>query len=525
MKSGNCLARTALWAMTFGLLALPARAQELTGTGSALIDGVLSPGEWDGAAVIPITLNAPLNDGGGTVPSTLRIMNDGANLYFALEVERPSFGGSTGISLEFDNDNDGMREDGDDILGLNVGVWSPAQFYDVHRYTCPGAPAGSAGCSAFDPSQEGSGAATHSGVSAVLELSHPLNTTDDGHDVSLSAGDVVGFNVFVRLFSLDTACNYGWDCMADTTFPTAWLSYLDFAVQEAPLPPPPTVSIEDVTVVEGDTGSVEKYVVVTLSGPSSSEVTIDYATAAGTAKAGSDFRATSGTLVFAPGEIESVIAIEISGDTQRESDETFSVNLGAGSGYTPGKTSGLVTIVDDDARVPSRFKSRGATAELYVALTDLPPESSGTLFLSVSANDQGAQSEVFLAYGTQVCDSAGACDYQSGFGLIPASHFIVTNGATTLETDTSAGANPEFSRYGTAGGRIQLTWQPNGECGGSWKGTWQMRSGGIVYRQTGAGEYRCAAAQGTVAEIVVPVNSAGTVGSSHGVSSQVERAP
>jgi hypothetical protein len=46
----------------------------LSGSGTAAIDGVMSPGEWNGAASIGFPANVPSRDGGGTTPATLFIM-------------------------------------------------------------------------------------------------------------------------------------------------------------------------------------------------------------------------------------------------------------------------------------------------------------------------------------------------------------------------------------------------------------------------------------------------------------------
>ena len=56
-------------------------------------------------------------------------------------------------------------------------------------------------------------------------------------------------------------------------------------------------------------------------------VTVDYATANGTATAGSDFIAASGSLVFAPGETSKSVSVAVQGDAEVEPDETFLVNL------------------------------------------------------------------------------------------------------------------------------------------------------------------------------------------------------
>ena len=73
--------------------------------------------------------------------------------------------------------------------------------------------------------------------------------------------------------------------------------------------PPPTISISDVSVTEGDTGTVDATFAVTLSGPSGKPISIGYATADVSAIAGSDYVAVSGSLGFAPGETSTSVTV------------------------------------------------------------------------------------------------------------------------------------------------------------------------------------------------------------------------
>lgn len=83
-----------------------------------------------------------------------------------------------------------------------------------------------------------------------------------------------------------------------------------------------------------------------LGGP----VSVDYATSDGTATAGADYTATSGTLTFAPGQAQTTIQVPVVNDTTREGDETFTVTLSNPQGGTSigSLASAPVTIVDDD---------------------------------------------------------------------------------------------------------------------------------------------------------------------------------
>ena len=79
-------------------------------------------------------------------------------------------------------------------------------------------------------------------------------------------------------------------------------------------------------------------VAVTRSGDPSVAVSVDYTTNDGTATAGSDYGATSGTLNFAPGESIQVFPVTITDDSVAEGEETFSVTLDNASGGIMGQT-------------------------------------------------------------------------------------------------------------------------------------------------------------------------------------------
>ena len=105
----------------------------------------------------------------------------------------------------------------------------------------------------------------------------------------------------------------------------------------------PTVSVAGGSGTEGDEAISFS---VTLDEAASGAVTVDYATSNGTATAGSDYTATSGTLNFSAGETRKTLAVTISDDTESESDETFTVTLSNASGADLGTTSATGTIRD-----------------------------------------------------------------------------------------------------------------------------------------------------------------------------------
>jgi hypothetical protein len=118
-----------------------------------------------------------------------------------------------------------------------------------------------------------------------------------------------------------------------------------------PPPPLPTIRIHDVTVTEGNTGTVAAPFFVSLSAASTQPITVAYATGNGTATAGSDYQAASGTLTFAPGETSKTITVLVKGDRVGEPNEAFVVNLSSSTNATIGDGHGVGTIVDDEPRV------------------------------------------------------------------------------------------------------------------------------------------------------------------------------
>ncbi|WP_223574899.1 putative Ig domain-containing protein [Xanthomonas citri] len=113
----------------------------------------------------------------------------------------------------------------------------------------------------------------------------------------------------------------------------------------------PALSIDDVSVNEGSSGTTTATFTVSLSAASGQTVTVNYATADGTATAGSDYVARSGTLTFAPGVTAQGVAVTVNGDTAVEPNETFSVGLSGASNATIARATGTGTILNDDAVV------------------------------------------------------------------------------------------------------------------------------------------------------------------------------
>jgi hypothetical protein len=111
----------------------------------------------------------------------------------------------------------------------------------------------------------------------------------------------------------------------------------------------PTISVNDVSNAEGNSGTTNFDFTVTLSTASGQVVSVDYTTLGGTAVLGSDFQLASGTLTFNPGETQKQLTVLVNGDTQDEPDKTFTVELSKPVNVTYAKYDGFGTIVNDDA--------------------------------------------------------------------------------------------------------------------------------------------------------------------------------
>ena len=128
----------------------------------------------------------------------------------------------------------------------------------------------------------------------------------------------------------------------------------------------PTVSIAGGSGTEGDDDDID--FTVTLDEAASGTVTVNYATSDGSAEAGDDYTAKSGTLSFSAGETSKTISVAIEDDSENESDETFTVTLSSASGADLGTKTATGTI-------RNRY-----VAPLTASFSNVPAEHDGTAF-------------------------------------------------------------------------------------------------------------------------------------------------
>jgi hypothetical protein len=167
----------------------------------------------------------------------------------------------------------------------------------------------------------------------------------------------------------------------------------------------PSVSINDVTVTEGNTGTVNATFTVSLSAAYAQPVTVHYATADGTATAGSDCTAGSGDVIFAAGQTTKSFTIAVLGDRLGEPNESFFVNLSTADGFI-GDGQGVGTILDDEPRISINnvTVTEGNTGSV-----------NATFAVSLSAvYDQDVTVHFVTANGS----AAAGSDYTAGSGTV-----------------------------------------------------------------------------------------------------------
>jgi hypothetical protein len=128
--------------------------------------------------------------------------------------------------------------------------------------------------------------------------------------------------------------------------------------------PLPVVRISPASIIEGSSGIRQMSFTVALSTTSTQSVSVRWATSNGTATAGRDYYAASGTVTFSPGQRVASVGVRVIGDRAIEADESFVVTLSVPVRATVSTTAGRATgtIVNDDGLFRSAAFAALATA-------------------------------------------------------------------------------------------------------------------------------------------------------------------
>ncbi|HXQ73347.1 MAG TPA: Calx-beta domain-containing protein, partial [Pyrinomonadaceae bacterium] len=135
----------------------------------------------------------------------------------------------------------------------------------------------------------------------------------------------------------------------------------------------PTISINDLSINEGDSGTTSAAFTVSLSNASNQTITVNYATANNTATAGDDYITATGTITFTPGQTSQSLTVGVNGDELNEDTVSFNVNLTAPTNATITDNQAVGTIVDDDAPVLATELNSQRAVALDTVLTMRDP--------------------------------------------------------------------------------------------------------------------------------------------------------
>ncbi|MEA2439983.1 MAG: hypothetical protein QOH76_1407 [Thermoleophilaceae bacterium] len=197
----------------------------------------------------------------------------------------------------------------------------------------------------------------------------------------------------------------------------------------------PTISVSDTAVAEGDSSTRNAAFTVSLSAPISRTVTVNFATANGSASAAVDYDSGTGVLTFAPGQTSKTVNVAVNGDTSPESDETFTLNLSGPTEATIADGTGAGTILDDDT-----VATQGG---LSISSTSVTEGNAGTRAATFTVSlSQPAAGAVTVDYDTNDGSALAASDYNTSTGTLTfapgqtsKSVSVEINGDRTFEAD------------------------------------------------------------------------------------------
>jgi hypothetical protein len=199
--------------------------------------------------------------------------------------------------------------------------------------------------------------------------------------------------------------------------------------------PLPTVGIDDVSASEGNAGTTTVTFTVTLSAAAAGPVIVNYATADGTATAGTDYVASSGTLTFTAGQVTKTVAVTLNGDLTVEPNETLVVNLSGVTAATIADAQGTGTITNDDVALPPPLP----TLSIDDASVTEGNAGTGTATFTVTLS-AAAASAVTVNYATADGTATAGSDYAAATGTLTFAPGDTTktvtinvNGDTTVE--------------------------------------------------------------------------------------------
>jgi uncharacterized repeat protein (TIGR01451 family) len=228
---------------------------------------------------------------------------------------------------------------------------------------------------------------------------------------------------------------------------------------------PPLMTINDVSLPEGDAGGTDFMFTVTLSAPFGTDVSVYYGMDPGTATGGTDYFQVSGLTFIPAGQTTLALTFHVAGDTVPEPDETFFVNVSS-LNATVADNQGLATILNDEgadlsltksgpgsvafgAQIPYNLTASNAGPDVATNVTVTDTLPAGTTYVS-STPSQGSCAE---AAGIVTCSlgtlAAGASATITIVVIAPSTGTAITNSAT-IASDVGDGVSTNNTGQATA---------------------------------------------------------------------------
>ena len=182
---------------------------------------------------------------------------------------------------------------------------------------------------------------------------------------------------------------------------------IDNVAVTAHLSTDPTASIGNISVAEGNDGTTAATFTITRSNGAGT-ASVDYATADGTAQAGRDYVAQTGSVSFAVGETSKTITVLVNGDTANEANETFVVNLTNPVGFAVPAARATATITNDDTGPIAIYDLQGLghrsafTGQVVTTTGIVTAVRNNGFYLQDATGDGnvGTSDAIFVATGT-----------------------------------------------------------------------------------------------------------------------------
>jgi chitinase len=182
---------------------------------------------------------------------------------------------------------------------------------------------------------------------------------------------------------------------------------------------PPQATVLAASAAEGDSGTVMMNFTMRLSAATTAPVTFKYSTANGTAVAGTDYQATSGSVVVPAGATTAQVPVAVLGNTATQANRTFTLQLTAATNGLRSNTAATGTILDDDGG--------------HVPTPPAPAVYIGDTYIVRGTDPATGPSAVFNVWLTQPATTTTSVQYSTTNGsAIAGADYATTTGTATI---------------------------------------------------------------------------------------------